>query len=289
MAAGRRTRRSLLDGPRRLTIGPERSRNPLYPARVSWLDHPSARAGVTVIITVAAAAALLDGVLQRQVGKLVRRLPGDAAAIRTRWRVLRRLAVLCVIVVGVASAALNFPETRLAASAALSSAAVLAVIIGFAAQSTLSNLVAGLVLALSQPIRLGDRVRVDERDGVVEEIGLTFTYLRGDDGRRIVYPNSLLAASALENETIRDQAGRAEVVVEVELGDVARVRERLAVAAADAGLEHAEVVITDVSSSSATLAVRGWSASWPDVRRAEERLRLAAAEILAPEPSEASA
>jgi small-conductance mechanosensitive channel len=288
MAAGRRTRRSLLDAPHRLTIGPERSPNPPYPACVSWLDHPSARAGVTVLITVGAAA-LLDGVLQRQVGKLMRRLPGDAAAIRTRWRVLRRLAVLCVIVVGVASAALNFPETRLAASAALSSAAVLAVIIGFAAQSTLSNLVAGLVLALSQPIRLGDRVRVDERDGVVEEIGLTFTYLRGDDGRRIVYPNSLLAASALENETIRDQAGRAEVVVEVELGDLARMRERLATAAADAGLEHAEVAITDVTSSSATLAVRGWSASWPDVRRAEERLRLAAAEILAPEPSEAPA
>jgi small-conductance mechanosensitive channel len=253
---------------------------------LSWLDHPAARAGVTVVITVAAAA-VLDGVLQRQVGKLVRRLPGDAAAIRTRWRVLRRLAVLCVVVVGVASAALNFPETRLAASAALSSAAVLAVIIGFAAQSTLSNLVAGLVLALTQPIRLGDRVRVDERDGVVEEIGLTFTYLRGDDGRRIVYPNSVLAASALENETARDKAGRAEVVVAVELADLARVRGLLTAAATEIGLEHAEAVITDVSSTVATLEVRGWTQSWPDVRRAEERLRLAAAEILAGDPSEA--
>ena len=94
MAAGRRTRRSVLDGPRRLVIGPERARNPLYPARVSWLDHLSARAGATV---------------------------------------------LCVIVVGVACAALNFPETRLAVSAAL------------------SYLVAGLVLAPSHPIRPGDR------------------------------------------------------------------------------------------------------------------------------------
>jgi small-conductance mechanosensitive channel len=242
---------------------------------------------VTVLITIAVAL-LLDGVLQRQVGKLVRRLPGDAAAIRTRWRVLRRLAVLTVIVVGVSSAALNFSETRLAAGAALSSAAVLAVITGFAAQSTLSNLVAGLVLALSQPIRLGDRVRVDERDGVVEEIGLTFTYLRADDGRRIVYPNSLLAASALENETIRDQAGRAEVIVEVELGDVARMREQLAAAAANEGLEHAEVVITDVSSTSATLAVRGWMKSWPDVHRAEQRIREAAAELFGAESSEAT-
>ena len=254
----------------------------------SWLDHPAARAGVTVIITVVAAA-VLDGVLQRQVGKLVRRLPGDAAAIRTRWRVLRRLAVLCVVVVGVASAALNFPETRLAASAALSSAAVLAVIIGFAAQSTLSNLVAGLVLALSQPIRLGDRVRVDERDGVVEEIGLTFTYLRGDDGRRIVYPNSVLAASALENETIRDQAGRAEVSVEVELADLARVqraadrrRERGGARARRGGRSPT------CRASSRRSRVRGWAQSWPDVRRAEERLRIAAAEILAGEPSEAS-
>jgi small-conductance mechanosensitive channel len=254
----------------------------------SWLDHPAARAGVTVLIT-AVAAALLDGVLQRQVGKLIRRLPGDAAAIRTRWRVLRRLAVLCVILVGVASAALNFPETRLAASAALSSAAVLAVIIGFAAQSTLSNLVAGLVLALSQPIRLGDRVRVDDRSGVVEEIGLTFTYLRGDDGRRIVYPNSLLAASPLENETIRDQAGRAQVIVEVELAELGRVRDQLLAAASSEGLEHAEVVIRDVSSTSATLLVRGWSASWPDVHRAEERLRTAAAEILGADAAKAPA
>ena len=243
---------------------------------------------MTVLIT-AVAAALLDGILQRQIGKLIRRLPGDAAAIRTRWRVLRRLAVLCVILVGVASAALNFPETRLAASAALSSAAVLAVIIGFAAQSTLSNLVAGLVLALSQPIRLGDRVRVDDRDGVVEEIGLTFTYLRGDDGRRIVYPNSLLAASALENETIRDQAGRAQVIVEVELSELGRVRDQLLAAASGEGLEHAEVVIRDVSSTSATLLVRGWSSSWPDVHRAEERLRTAAAEILGASAAEAPA
>lgn len=254
----------------------------------SWLDHPAARAGVTLVITVVAAM-LLDSVLKRQVGKLVQRLPGDAAAIRTRWRVLRRLAVLCVILVGVASAALNFPETRLAASAALSSAAVLAVIIGFAAQSTLANLVAGLVLALSQPIRIGDRVRVDGRDGVVEEIGLTFTYLRADDGSRIIYPNSLLAASTVENETIRDQSGRAEVVVEADIADLGRVRDGLIEAAGDLGLEHAEVVISHVSSASATLTIRGWAHSWPDVRRAEERLRAAAAEILADDRSEAPA
>jgi small-conductance mechanosensitive channel len=250
----------------------------------SWLDHRPARAGVTLIVTVVAAA-LLDGLLQRQVGKLVRRLPGDAAAIRTRWRVLRRLAVLVVIVVGVASAALNFPETRLAASAALSSAAVLAVIIGFAAQSTLSNLVAGLVLALSQPIRLGDRVRVDGHDGVVEEIGLTFTYMRSDAGHRIVYPNSLLAASALENETIRDQAGRASVSVSVPLADASRMCDALTAAASALGLEHAEVVVSALTAQEATLTVRGWGGTWTDVHRAEDQLRRTTAELLsAPAP-----
>jgi small-conductance mechanosensitive channel len=76
-----------------------------------------------------------------------------------------RVVVLSAAVVGVAAAALNFPETGLAASAA-----VLAVSIGFGAQSTLSNLVAGFVLALSHPIRRGDLVHVDDRDGVVDEI-----------------------------------------------------------------------------------------------------------------------
>jgi small-conductance mechanosensitive channel len=243
---------------------------------------------VTLIITIVAAAAL-DGVLQRQVGKLVRRLPGDAAAIRTRWRALRRLAVLCVVLVGVASAALNFPETRLAASAALSSAAVLGVIVGFAAQATLSNLVAGLVLALSQPIRLGDRIRLNGHDGVVEEIGLTFTYLRADDGRRIVYPNSLLASSALENETSRDGAGRAEVTLVVPVADVARLQEQLTLAAASAGLERPDVAIAQVTADSATLVAHGWANGWVEVRRAEAELRAAAAALLGQAPSEAPA
>jgi small conductance mechanosensitive channel len=254
----------------------------------SWLDRPSARAGVTLVITIVAAAAL-DTVLKRQVGKLVRRLPGDAASIRTRWRVLRRLAVLCVVLVGVASAALNFPETRLAASATLSSAAVLGVIVGFAAQATLSNLVAGLVLALSQPIRLGDRIRVDEHEGVVEEIGLTFTYLRADDGHRIVYPNSVLAATAIENQTSRDSAGRAQLSMVVPLADVARVREQLAAAAARSGLEHPEVVVGDVTTETATLVVRGWAGGWAEVRSAEDELRAATAGLLAQRGSEAVA
>ena len=66
------------------------------------------------------------------------------------------------------------------------------------------------------------------------------------------------------------------------------MRELLVAAAASEGLEHAEVVITDVSTSGATLAVRGWMTSWPDVHRAEQRIRTAAAELFGAESSEAA-
>jgi small-conductance mechanosensitive channel len=119
----------------------------------------------------------------------------------TRYRVIRRSAIATVLVIGVLSALLVIPAIRTVAGTVLASSAVIALVIGFAAQTTLSNFVAGLLIAFTQPLRLGDQVEVGAASGVVEEIGLTYTIIRGEDGAHFFVPNTKLASDTIRNET----------------------------------------------------------------------------------------
>src|SRR5438477_5701695 len=123
-----------------------------------------------------------------------RTLPPEAV---TRYRVLRRSVSATILVVGFFSALLVIPEVRAIAGGLLASSAVLGVIIGFASQRTLGNFVAGLLIAITQPVRLGDRVEYAGESGVIEEIGLTYTFIRTPDQARLVVPNEKLASDTI--------------------------------------------------------------------------------------------
>ena len=109
------------------------------------------------------------------------------------------------------------PQVRAVAGGLLASSAVLGVIIGLASQQTLGNFIAGLLIATTQPVRIGDRVTYADEDGVVEEIGLTYTFIRTGDQRRLVVPNNKLASDTIVNATIRSRETFAEVTVPVPL------------------------------------------------------------------------
>ena len=163
---------------------------------------------VAVFAVVTLVARIVDWWLAR------RPLPPEAA---TRYRVLRRTVFVAIVVVGLFSALLVIPEVRAVAGGLLASSAVLGVIIGFASQRTLGNVVAGLLIAFTQPIRLGDRVNYGGEDGVVEEIGLTYTFIRLQDQARLVVPNEKLASDTIRNSTIRSREAFAEVSVPIPL------------------------------------------------------------------------
>ena len=143
-----------------------------------------------------------------------REVPPEVA---TRYRVLRRGITAVILVVGLFSALLVIPGVRAVAGGLLASSAVLAVVIGFASQRTLGNFVAGLLIAISQPVRLGDRVVYAGEEGVIEEIGLTYTFIRTADHARIVVPNEKLASDTIRNASIRGRETYAEVNVQVPL------------------------------------------------------------------------
>jgi small-conductance mechanosensitive channel len=135
----------------------------------------------------------------------------------TRYRVLRRSVSAVILVVGFCSALLVIPQVRAIAGGLLASSAVLGIIVGFASQRTLGNFVAGLLIAITQPVRIGDRVTYGGEEGVIEDIGLTYTYIRTTDGARLVVPNEKLASDTIRNSTIRSRESFAEVTVQVPL------------------------------------------------------------------------
>ena len=92
---------------------------------------------------------------------------------------------------------------------------MIGLVVGFAAQRTLGNFIAGLLIAFAQPLRLGDEVEIGGDSGVVEEIGLTYTWLRTRNNDRLVIPNEKLASETIRNSSIRATKTMVEVTVQV--------------------------------------------------------------------------
>jgi small-conductance mechanosensitive channel len=193
----------------------------------------------------------------------------------TRYRVLRRSITSLIIFVGLLSALLVIPQVRAVAGGLLASSAVIGIIVGFASQRTLGNFVAGLLIAFTQPLRLGDVVIVEATEGVVEEIGLIYTFVRTENGDRLVIPNEKLASDTIRNATIRSREKVAEITVQVPLTqDVGAVVDRL-----QDLTEDADVFVSDLAGD-ATVVVRAPATDIATAERLERELRLRAHELL---------
>jgi small conductance mechanosensitive channel len=229
------------------------------------LWHRLVVVGVVMLIAVAIARLIDRRIARRQL----------APEVITRYRIVRRSITATIVFVGLLSALLVIPQVRAVAGGLLASSAVLGIVVGFASQRTLGNFVAGLLIAFTQPVRLGDAVVVEETPGVVEEIGLIYTFVRTENGDRLVIPNEKLASDTIRNSTIRSREKVAEISVQVPLGrDVGAVVDRLR------GLrEDADVFVSDLAGN-ATIVVRARVEDEPAAERLERELRLRAHEVL---------
>src|SRR3989440_11584426 len=222
-------------------------------------------------LVIVAVVLLGTGLVARLIDRRIARrdlAPGTA----TRYRVLRRSITTAVIMVGLLSALLVIPQVRAVAGGLLASSAVLGLIIGFASQRTIGNFVAGLLIAFTQPVRLGDYVEVDGVDGTVEEIGLTYTFIRTSDNARLVIPNEKLASDTIRNSSIRSREKLAEVNLQVPLDSDLEQVVSLARQAAE-GERDADVLVTGLDGH-ATVTVRAWAPDADAAERLESELRL---------------
>jgi len=164
---------------------------------------------VNALLTIAAATWLAVAAI-RGVGDGVIALHPSTAAdnlsarrIETQTRVLTRITSSAALLAGVAFVLMTFPRARQFGASLLASAGVAGLIVGIAARSVFSNLLAGLQIALAQPIRIDDVLIVEGEWGHVEEITATYVVLRLWDERRLVVPLGWFIEHPFQNWTRR--------------------------------------------------------------------------------------
>jgi small-conductance mechanosensitive channel len=244
------------------------------------VDSNLAKALLTAAVWIVAVLALrfaLNTAFGRYERRLAERDPAVASRRRTTYRFLLRVVVALAALVGTWSVLSIFPETEEIARAFLASSAVLALVAGLALTTPLGNLGSGVLLAFTQPIRLGDRITVDDHTGVVDDMTLSYTALATDEGRRIYVPNTKMVSTTIVNRSVSDPRRLVTVELPVRLGaplDDAR-RVTIEAAASVPGGESLEldVKVGQVTESTAWLSVVALAPISADVSRIASDIR----------------
>jgi small-conductance mechanosensitive channel len=234
-----------------------------------WSDHEWLRAAVIFAVFMVAAFVFDRWFAARGRRIAGRVLPGGMTQqADTRLRFIRRLIALGLLVVGALIALSQFEGLGRVAGSFLASGALVAAIVGFAARQTLANLVAGIMLTISQPLRVGDWVTFEDNYGVVEDVRLNFTVLRTFSEQRIVIPNERLAAGVLRNDTLETGAVGLDVTLWLPAGaDVPRALDVLREATGQT------VSVAESAVEGTRLAVGGERVPPPERAKHEAQLR----------------
>lgn len=156
---------------------------------------------IAAILAVTVFAAKSVGTI---LNRYFRRMSRNLSIDQTQFVILRRLVVFVIYILGLAAAGSLIPGLSGIGVSLLASAGVIAIIFGFAAQQTFSNVIAGVFIAIFEPIRVGDKVAIKDEYGVVEDITLRHTVIRTWQEKRLIIPNSKMGEEYIINYSIRD-------------------------------------------------------------------------------------
>lgn len=160
-----------------------------------------------VIVLVLSGGFLLQEVVGFSVGRIIVRFEqgdqnnADVRRISTQLRLIRRLANVIIAIVTIGLALFTFPQVQAVGAGLLASAGVLSLIGGLAAQSVLGNLFAGIQLAFSNAVRVGDVVVVEGEWGTIGEITLSYVVVNIWDERRLIVPSTYFTSKTFETWT----------------------------------------------------------------------------------------
>ncbi|MDQ3393827.1 MAG: mechanosensitive ion channel family protein [Bacteroidota bacterium] len=121
--------------------------------------------------------------------------------VRTQLQFIKKLIIIIIVIITISLLLLSFENVRRLGAGLLTGAGVAGIIIGFAAQKSLANLLAGFQIAFTQPIRIDDVLVVENEWGRVEEINLTYVVLRIWDQRRLILPITYFVETPFQNWT----------------------------------------------------------------------------------------
>lgn len=238
------------------------------PDDLRWIDSVRHLNGLLMIIAttwlaVRIIAGLAQGIMARHPVDVADNI--GARRIHTQTRVLSRIAMSLVVLMGAAMLLMTFPGARQVGASLLASAGVVGLIAGFAAKPVFSNMIAGLQLALTQPIRLDDVLIVEGEWGRVEEITGTYVVLRIWDERRLIIPLQYFIEKPFQNWTRSSAQLLGSVFFHVDYGmPLAPLRkelERIVHAAPEWDRRFFNLVVTDATERTMQLRVLCTAAS----------------------------
>ena len=180
-----------------------------------WHNHGDLISALITMVVAIVVALVVDRFVIARAGHVAGRMTEVrvSRAAQTRLRLIRRLVFVVILLIGVALALSNFTKIQRLAAGILASSAVLGLVIGFAARPTIANMVAGILIAVTQPIRIGDTVTIEGETGRVDDLTLSYTYIDPGDGRLVVVPNEKVAGGVLFNHSTGDRTAPATVSV----------------------------------------------------------------------------
>ena len=161
---------------------------------------------IIFILIVAAGTVFIARLVNHLMQSYLKRASDRLHVDTTTFRMFRHITVAAIYFLGLLIIIFSIPDLQNIATALLASAGLAGIIIGFAAQSTLSNIIAGLSLAIFQPFRVGDRVNIMSEYGKVTDLNLRHTVVTTWDNRRLIIPNSVISEESIINWTIEDSA-----------------------------------------------------------------------------------
>ena len=251
----------------------------------TWQAIVTVGVGLLVLVVL---RVVLGVVFDRAVKRAAaRKSPDHAARLRTRLTVLRRVILAFVLAVVLWSVLEIFPATEQIARTLLASSAFIALVLGVAFSVPLGNIGAGILLSLSQPVRLGDRITVGDVTGTAVEITLIHTIVRTDQGLTAFVPNSQMITSTVVNHSLDDPRRlvtvRLPVANTTPVEDARRVLLRTVGEVSEQSMEDTSVTVVDVGERTTWLALSGYAPRPTAVDRVASELRERALSALAAE------
>lgn len=238
------------------------------PNELPWIDSARHLNGLLLIVATTwlvarIIAGFAQGVLDQHPVDVEDNI--QARRVHTQTRVLSRIATTVVVVMGAAMLLMTFPGARQVGASLLASAGVVGLIAGLAAKPVFSNMIAGLQLALTQPIRLDDVLIVEGEWGRVEEITATYVVLRIWDERRLIIPLQYFIEKPFQNWTRNNSQLLGSVFFHVDYGmplePLRKELERIVRAAPQWDRRFFNLVVTDTTERSMQIRVLCTAAS----------------------------
>ncbi|NIO21575.1 MAG: mechanosensitive ion channel [Candidatus Aenigmarchaeota archaeon] len=156
------------------------------------------------IVVILIATIILAKIISMVLGRSFRKMSKNIKIDQTQFVVLQRLVVFAIYIIGVVVAAMMIPGFSALGVSLLASAGVVAIVVGFAAQQTFSNIISGIFIAIFKPFSVGDKVTIKDEYGTVEDITLRHTIVKTWKNERVVIPNSKISEEYITNYSMKD-------------------------------------------------------------------------------------